>query len=185
MPFTTHAQSFFDYPRSADFVVIEYSQIITMLEDQDPTPLLRIYGDGRVLVHQPAHTSHAGDYEMKLNDAELHALITSLEQKGLFSYDNKKVAQLKQQTLQKNLAGPQIAIAISDDTYTVIKINLSTYMPTISGTAITNFKKDLKLKNISWQAKDYPNVVEIKNAAKAREQLRAFLKHPQLNSIIK
>ncbi len=44
--FATQAQSFYDYPRTANFVVIEYSQVITMIGDPDPTPLLRIYGDG-------------------------------------------------------------------------------------------------------------------------------------------
>jgi len=188
LAFAARAQSLYDYPRSADYLVIEYTQIITMLENQDPTPLLRIYGDGRVLVHKPTHRSNAGDYEMQLSDAELQNILSSLEANGLFIYDHKNIAQLKQKSLQQALAGKQVvtspvATMISDDTYTVIKINLGSYMPGLSGKAITNFKKEVSLKNIYWDAKDYPNLIELKNAASAKEQLGAFLNNPNLNKL--
>jgi len=190
MSFSTQAQSLYDYPRSADYIVIEYTQIITMLEDQDPTPLLRIYGDGRVLVHHPAYKTNSGDYEMQLNDAELQNLLTSLEQNGLFSYNHKNIALLKQKAMQQKLTASQVATSpvatmISDDTYTEIKINLGSYMSGLSGKAVANFKKEISLKNINWDAKNYPNVVELNNAASAGKQLNSFTSHPNLSNVIK
>jgi len=181
------AQSLFDYPRTANFIVIEYSQILTMLEDQDPIPLLRIYGDGRVLVHNPAYTKRAGDYEMQLSDAELQQLIASLELKGLFSYNKNNVAQLKQKSKARQLSASATPITtmISDDTYSEIKINLGSYMPTTSRSPITNFNKKLSLKNLKSAAKDHPDVAALKDAAGAEEQLSTFLNHPELIKIRK
>jgi len=178
--FAAQAQSFFDYPRTANFVVIEYAQIITMIEDPDPTPLLRIYGDGRVLVHYPVYMKRAGDYEMRLDDTELQQLIASLELKGLFNYNKKNVAQSKQQSRARQLATTPKAAIRSEDTYSVIKINLGSYMPANSRLATPNFKKELSLKNLKWDAKDYPDVIDLKNAASAEEQLKSFLNHPEL-----
>lgn len=179
----TQAQSFFDYPRTANFVVIEYSQIITMIEDPDPTPLLRIYGDGRVLVHYPVYMKRAGDYEMRLEDTELQQLIASLELKGLFNYNKKNVEQLKQQSRARQLTTTPKATMRSEDTYSVIKINLGSYMPATSRLATPNFKNELLLKNLKWEAKDYPDVVDLKNAASAEEQLKMFTNHPKLIKI--
>jgi len=183
LAFATQAQSFYDYPRTANFVVIEYSQVITMIGDPDPTPLLRIYGDGRVLVHYPAYMKRGGDYEMRLDDTELQQLIASLELKGLFSYDKNSVRQLKQQSKTRQIAATPIATMRSDDTFSVIKINLGSYMPANSRSPTANFKKELSLKNLKWDAKDHPDVIDLKNAASAEEQLNTFLNHPKLIKI--
>jgi len=177
------AESVFDYPRDPEFVIIEFTQVEEMLDDADPTPLLRIYGDGRVLVHYPAYMKRAGDYEMQLSDANLQQLLLSLEQKSIFRLNSERVAQLKQQAAMRRFAQSKTVTQRSDDIHSIVKIKLGTYVSATTGVTQTNFNKRVSLKNLRWNAKKFPEVAELKKAAEAELELTSLLNHPDLKKI--
>lgn len=76
-------QPIFDFEATDDIPVIEYTLDQHMLAQRDPTPLLRVYGSGRVRVHFPVYMKKAGDYEMQLSHAELNALLRMLADKSV------------------------------------------------------------------------------------------------------
>ena len=58
-----------------DQPILTFTRSYTLLAENDPVPELRIYGDGRVLVHVPAYKPGAGDYTRWLSGTELQALL--------------------------------------------------------------------------------------------------------------
>ena len=177
------AESVFDYPRDPEFVVIEFTHVEDMLEDADPTPLLRIYGDGRVLVHYPAYMKRAGDYEMRLTDANLQQLLLSLEQKNIFNLSSARVTQLKQQAAVRRFEQTKKLTKRSDSIHSIVNIKLGTYIPATTGVTQTNFAQRVSLKNLKWNTKIYPEVAELRSAADAEVELSKFLNHPELKKI--
>ena len=61
-------------------VVMQLTQDVGV--EGDDTPLLRIYGDGRVLVHFPVYMRRAGDYGLRLDSTELDGLLQTFVQGG-------------------------------------------------------------------------------------------------------
>ena len=80
-----------EYSRSPSALVLQYHQDIDMLEQVDPTPLLRIYGDGRYVVHYPRIMKKAGDWQGRLQPAELEGLMRSLADSRLLEFDARAV----------------------------------------------------------------------------------------------
>lgn len=82
---------------SIDFDPVGNEPIVTlirehgMVRDLDETPLVRVYGDGRVHVHRPAYMRDAGHFEFRLAADELAALVAALEANGLTQFDRDAV----------------------------------------------------------------------------------------------
>ncbi|MEM7465921.1 MAG: hypothetical protein AAF387_03450 [Pseudomonadota bacterium] len=74
------------FPKTENHLLISYSVRHDMLAENDPTPLLRIYGNGLVKVHRPYHMKLAGDYEMRLDENELQALCREFIDRNLMSF---------------------------------------------------------------------------------------------------
>ena len=180
---TTIAQaqtSVFDYPRKAEFVVLEYTQSHAMLLNEDKTPLLRIFGNGRVVVHYPVTMKLAGDYEMKLSDAQLQKLLASLEQNSLMTFNASKLSA-KVKAEKTRLAATSNSLSLrSDDTSTIININLEKYIPGSTSIAKNGFKQSISWANVSLQAKKYSAIPELAGIAQAETLLRSYLKHQNL-----
>ncbi len=182
---STQAQaSVFDYPRDASYSVIEYSQSHDMILNADPLPMLRIYGNGRVLVHFPAYMKRAGDYEMYLADTEIQQLLSSLEQKGILKFSNSKLAQIKKQAIAGRLAESGIVLSgPSDNSRSRLTVNLNSYTPGLSFIPQYDYKKEVVLKNLKYDAQLYPGISELQNAVDAEQELQNFLTHRDLIKI--
>ena len=75
-----------EYARDADTVVI----LMEIYGDfSDDIPELRIYGDGRVLVHRQT----VGDYEMYLSSQEIDVWLRYLYDLGILTFDRDNVKQ--------------------------------------------------------------------------------------------
>ncbi len=173
----------FEYPRNANYVVIEYTQSHDMIINADPIPMLRIYGDGRVHVHYAAYMKLAGDYEIRLSDADLQQLLNSLEQKGLFSFNRNTILQLKKQSIGKLLADNKPVTVRTDASRSRFKINLSSYQAAASSIPQTAFNKSISWKNLKSDALSHPNVTALQNAAAAELELSQYLVHQDLVKI--
>lgn len=175
----------FDYSRDKNFVVIEYSQSHDMIAEVDPVPMLRIYGDGRVHVHFPVYMKRAGDYEMRLSDAQLQTLLGSMESKGILKFDQNKVRQLKilsEKRIQAASPGGVVTI-LSDDTRSRFQVNLGTYISSGTFTPQNNFAQAIEWKNLKWDAQKHKDISELGHAADAEQELSGFLNHADLVKI--
>lgn len=57
--------------------LLELSYEGGLIKNPDPTPFVRVYPGGRVLIHYPAYMKRAGDYELQLGEREIEELLSS------------------------------------------------------------------------------------------------------------
>jgi len=176
--------SFFDYPRDASYSVIEYTLSHDMIRNADPQPMLQIFGDGRVHVHYPVYMKRAGNYQMYLSDTEIQQLLGSLEQKGILKITNKDIVQIKKQANTIKLGETNgLLIERSDISRSKFKVNLDSYVSDLSVSPQYDFKQEVILKSLKFEAQANPSITEIQNAAHAEQELRNFLTHRDLIKI--
>ncbi|MBT8144452.1 MAG: hypothetical protein KJO55_07110 [Gammaproteobacteria bacterium] len=146
-------------------IVLEYGHIVHMLAEQDPLPLLRIYGDGTAWVHYPVYMTRAGDYELKLSRKELQALFDGMAKAGLLDFDQRKVTQQRQQILSRSAEQWHI----SDDTDTVIRVQLARYKNK------RNLDKTIRWRNVYTDAQRLPQLQPVQAISNLEQQLQSLL----------
>lgn len=169
----------FAWNRDPAAVVVSYREIWGELAEQDPTPLIRVFGDGRVLVHHPAYTKKAGDYEVFLQPAELESLLSSLLAKGLATIEPREAESLKQSKEQGRLNAAMAAtkptqiFMVADDSTSVFELNLTAVS---SGEA----QRKVSWSGLGTDAAKYPNIEPIQQLRSIELQLRALLERDDL-----
>ena len=167
-------------------LLVSYRDIWAEFADQDPTPLIRIFGDGRVLVHYPVYTPKAGEYELWLQSTELENLLMSLVAKGLVTFEPEAVENLKRSEERRRW---EIALdanklpelfKVADDSTSVFELHLTSYRP--AGTAPTSGEIH---RTISWtglrtDAEIYPEIAPIQQLRAAELELRALIERDNL-----
>lgn len=172
----------FAWDRDPAAVVVSYREIWGELAQQDTTPLIRVFGDGRVLVHHPHYSKNAGDYVVWLQPAEFENLLTSLLANGLATFDPRAAINLKQSKEQSRLAAasratkPREAFVVADDSTSVFELNL---------TAVSSGELQRK---VSWSglrtdAERFPDIEAIQQLRAVELQLRALLERGDLSRI--
>jgi hypothetical protein len=78
------------YARTADAVVIEFSERPGELAVSEPALSLRIYGDGRYVALRPRGMRNAGEHAGRLTPADLHALLVRFAARGVFEFDSTR-----------------------------------------------------------------------------------------------
>ena len=175
-------QPLIQYSTQAEEPVIEYRLVHQMLADQDPEPLLRIYGNGRVHAHYPAYMQKAGDYEYRLSRPELNALLRSLSQDGVIDFDHAAVQAERQQRQDQQRAAGELHY-ISDTTETIIDIRLDEYRRHPDTNRIRNLNKRFQWNNLQHDKKRFPQMSSIKDAATGAQRLHELLDHPDMQRI--
>ena len=169
----------FGYETSSLDPVIVYSDVIHMIANRDEQALMTIYGDGTVLVHHPVYMKKAGDYEMKLSQPELTALLETLADDGLLEFDAAKTERDKK--LYDSTNNPSGNLThISDNVTTQIAVSLKEYKPATSNTKQLNYKKNINLKNIEHDLKRYAAVGQIQKLGNSINNLKALLVRDEL-----
>ncbi len=77
------AQTLPEYSRDDTALLLEYDRYSLKIHRPDSTPLLRIYGSGRVEVYYSIFSPKAGLYQTQLSPAELDTLVAQLVNNGL------------------------------------------------------------------------------------------------------
>jgi hypothetical protein len=166
-------------------VIVSLRQDVGELAERSSTPMLRIYKDGRVRVFFPKYMKRAGHYMLHLSDYELDRLIGSLANKGLMEFNAEEVrAEKKQrdrQRMDEVLAeGLQPTFYYTtDDTKTVIEIDVDDYRPRGSRTTV-HVQKQIVWRNLQWDAERYPDVKAIQDLAAATRELKALTEREDL-----
>ena len=170
-------------------VLVSYRDIWAELANQDPTPLIRIFGDGRVLAHYPVYTPKAGEYELRLPLPELENLLLSLLAKGLATLEPEAVERLKaleeQRGWEAALAAdrsPEIFL-VADDSTSVFELHLTGYRP--AGAALTSGEvhRTSSWLGLATDAERYPEIEPIQHLRAAELELRALLERDNLRRI--
>ncbi len=180
---TPGLQPVFHFLANANEPVIEYNLVHGMIEQPDPAPLLRVYGNGRVHVHIPAYMKQGGDYELLLNQVELNDLLRQLDDHGIMKFDQAAVMQEKHQLESARRAATGEFSYISDDTDTVIKVRLDQYQRTPASQLINGFNRQFVWRNLKQDAIRYPASQAISRAATAATMLDELCAHPGLQKL--
>lgn len=106
--------------------VLELSYEGGLIKNPDPTPFVRVYPDGRVLVHYPAYMKRAGDYELRLSDDELRDLLASFADGEVLTMEEEGFRTMAARALAEE--GP---VERSDDhgVTTVVEIRAESFTP--------------------------------------------------------
>lgn len=78
-------------PPGGEEPLLELSYEGGMIKNPDPTPFVRVYPGGRVLVHYPAYMKKAGDYELQLGDEELEGLLASFADEEVLTAESEEL----------------------------------------------------------------------------------------------
>lgn len=65
-----------------------------LIKNPDPTPFVRVYPGGRVLIHYPAYMKKAGDYELQLDEQELEELLSSFADREVLTTESDELAAM-------------------------------------------------------------------------------------------
>ena len=121
-----------DYKRQPDALIASLE--IRPGELAAPAPLrVRIWGDGRVDVARPKWQRHAGQFELRLSQSELQALLLELSSPELVAFDAARVKQQQRDAAKQRLAGARetgkalVFRAHSSGDATLLVLNLSKY----------------------------------------------------------
>lgn len=164
-------RALFDFADDRDNLVIEYTMRHDELAENDPIPMLRIYGDGTVNVHVPTYWKGAGDYRMTLSETELRGLIESFAARGVLDFDAEQVERAKDaaENARRNREGTEIHI--SDNSWTLIRVRLDSYDPMGTGLTADALDRRIKWANVDWHAEHYPGVSAFRGLAEAQQTL--------------
>jgi len=182
---TANDGAYVEYSDDPATLLISFREIFPEFAEQDPTPLVRIYGDGRVVVFHPAYMKQAGQYEMTLSRAELEDLVLQLTP-ALVNFDPKYVKQQKKALDDLLLASASGWDEItffqeSDAEISVFRVNVDAYLPA-GTTAEQVIAPDLERswRGLRFDARDYTGIEPIQALMRAEDTLRALISRDEL-----
>lgn len=175
------AEAMARFSSDPDTVVISYNLISHLLAQPDTTPLIRVYGDGRVVVHYPAYSPKAGDYETTLSTGEMAKLLNMVVNNGLIGFNRRDFMAKRNQVKRTKERATGIAHAISEIDETLIKVHLDEYQSEPNKAIERNVQKKISWDNLAFDMKFYPEVSELRKLAEAEKMLRAILERDDLS----
>ena len=174
-----------EYSDDPATLLISFREIFPEFAEQDPTPLVRVYGDGRVVVFHPCYMKQAGQYEMTLSRTELDDMVLQLA-RALVNFDPQVVKQQKKALDDLLLASASETNEVtilhdSDATISVFRANLDSYLPA-GNTGQQLFAPDLERswRGLRFDARDYLGIEPIQRLMSAETALRALTTRDEL-----
>lgn len=170
----------FVLPDDPQVVVLEYHRYSGMLAERDPMPRLRIFADGRVRVYYPAYMKRAGEYELSLSPVELQELLQTLAGHGMLSFDSEVIRADRVRAEAKLQEDEGALFAVSDDTYTELRIQLPSYRPAESALHLKDFEQKFRWPNVNLDAQRYPSIQALQDLLAGVQRLRGLLDDERL-----
>jgi len=158
--------------KDPNLVVLELRRTPILLGEIDRTQTLRIFADGRVVVHQPAYLRAVGDYRGTLSAAELSDLLTKLDHQGLFALTEQALRQERQQRQEP-------LFEIHDGMQTSISIRLANYSA-IDGSPTRTVDTTIAADHLQLKAERYPDAPRLAALAAAERSLLALVEKANL-----
>lgn len=172
---TDSSASVIEYSPESDALVLSFRQTGGLIHSPDAPPLLRIYGDGRALIHLPAGSRRAGDYSLQLAQSELADLLESLSDRGVMTLQPDDISTKIKEALEERAKiqrGPAVRRMIVDDVTTVFEIRLERYAAAGSqAPPQADFHSAFSFYALQQSAKEFEEVVELQQLAAAEREL--------------
>lgn len=173
----------FDYARGADTIVVQLNRDVG-ITDADPIPLLRIYGDGRALVHFPAYMRRAGDYTLQLGDAEMAnlmaAVVDIMEFDPAVTSSQLRALEASQRARATPPGQPGTLFTRSEEVTTDVELRLERYRPAGSSAEIPNPVKRATWRGLQIQAERFPEIAQLGGLAGIERRLLDICERPDL-----
>lgn len=174
------AQSSYELSSSPDVVVLQLAEDVG-IRDADDTPLVRVYGDGRVAVHFPAYMRRAGDYELTLPESTVRELVgTAVD--TLLSFD-AAAAETEVLALEAAERSDGLIVDVSDAATTILEVRLERYRPEGAAGDIRDGVKRVAWRGLVNDAGRFGDVGALRELAGIRRRLRALADHPDLRAV--
>ena len=178
------------YPEDPDFCVVELRYVLPLIGDQDPTPLLRIYGDGRVRVHYPTYMKKAGDYELRLTSGEVKKILSTCAEKGVMTFDPHDIqrqmeeADARQRARRSAEGQPRMVSHRSEQELTRLEIHFQEVAPGGAGRSSQGqLHKTIACDALPSNARAYPSIAALGGLHEVVRSLRALCDRADLKRI--
>ena len=180
-----HAKAHIEYSREPEKMLISFKEVFPEFAEQNPTPLIRVYGDGRVVVFHASYMKQAGQYEMLMPPGELEALLLQLTP-VLLNFD---VANVRSQKRAEDgllwAAASELSDVIvfhdSDAEVSVFNLNIDTYWPNgPQGQMLSRPMLNRSWHGLRFDARDYPGIEPIQALMQAENTLRGLTQRQEL-----
>lgn len=174
-----------EYSSDPETLLISFHEVYPELANQDPTPLVRVFGDGRVVVFHPSYMKQAGQYEMVITRGELQDLLLELTP-VLTEFDASHVKQQKQaanELLWAAATNPEdLTLYIDADAeISVFHLNIDSYKPNgLHAETISKQTIEKSWRGLRFDARDYPGLDSIQSLMKAQNTLKALTRRKEL-----
>ena len=174
------AQSSYELSSSPDVVVLQLSEDVG-IRDADDTPLVRVYGDGRVAVHFPDYMRRAGDYELRLPEGAVRELVgAAVEAIVPFDAAATESQLLALRTAERNQG---LIVTVSDEATTILEVRFERYRAEGTGQDVRGGVKRVVWKGLADDAGRFGDVVALRDLAGIQRRLLALTEHPDLEAV--
>lgn len=171
------------FSSSPEALLISYNLVSHMLDQEDTTPLIRIYGDGTVLIHYPKYSPRAGDYSTLLSKGEFQKVLNMVTDKGLAGFKAQDVAAKRKQAKKKKEQESGLIHAVSEVDETRIELFFDEFQENTGAAVEKNVRKKISWNNLYSDVKQYLEVHELRKLAEAEETLRQLLGREDLEKL--
>jgi hypothetical protein len=174
-------QGHLEPPEQPDVPLLELSYEGGMIANPDPTPFVRVYTGGRVLVHYPAYMKKAGDYELRLSEAEIAELLAEFETSDVLTLESSEIAALTAEMRAGD--EPQVT---SDDhgVEAVVRIRAESFTPAGEDTpTLRSIDHELRADAEALRAAPATGFERLRELATGVERLEALAERADLRRI--
>lgn len=182
---TSNDGTYIEYSDDPSALLISFREIFPEFANQDPTPLVRVYGDGRVVVFHPFYMKQAGRYEMTLSRDELDDLMLQLAP-VMMEFDPKDVKRQKKALDELLLAtaseqNPVTLFQDSDAEISVFRVNVDSYLPAgLTGQQVVAPDLERSWRGLRFDARDYIGIEPLQALMRAENTIRALTLRDEL-----
>lgn len=173
-----------EYSRQPDELVLVYDRQPGELGERDGVPRLRLYGDGRLLVHVPRYWRGAGDYELRLPPAELDRLLVFVAERLAF-FDEARVEKARSRLLAAHREkGGELRYS-SDPTLTRIEVRLDGLRQAgPMAPTIRPLVRHVQWLDLAEEARIYSELPGLAKLAEVAERLQVLTEDPRLERLV-
>ena len=185
LPFQTSAQdqsatSKPDYTCDPTTPVLELSYSGGMIADPDPTPFVRVFCEGRVVIHFPAYTKRAGEYELILSPTDLERLLATFAADQLLTIEPDRIEAL---ATEVQATGP-VEMPSDHGVTANVEVRFETVTPADPARAeMVDVERRFSIPAAAVEASARAPVEPLQDFAAGIRQLEALAERPDLERI--
>ena len=170
----------YEVSSSPDVVVLQLSENVG-IRDADNTPLVRVYGDGRVAVHFPAYMRRAGDYELRLPERAVQEFFRAAVE-TLLPFDGA-ATESRVLALEAAERSDGLIVDVSDAATTIVEVRFERYRPEGAAEGILGGVKRVVWTGLADDAGRFGDIPALQDLAGIQRELLALTDHPDLEAV--